>query len=74
MWYGRKGIKRIIKKVCGSFFCIRYYYDSRLDVARKIILGKKCVCDIGEKGGEYRNKNVFLSLEWKMVDAFLCFF
>jgi hypothetical protein len=26
MWYGRKGIKRRIKGVCGSFLHIRYYY------------------------------------------------
>jgi hypothetical protein len=27
-----------------------------LDVARRVILGKKCVCDNGERGGEYGNK------------------
>jgi hypothetical protein len=34
MWDGRKWIRRRIKGVCESFPCIRYYYDSRLDVAR----------------------------------------
>jgi hypothetical protein len=56
MWYGRKGIRRRIKGVCGSFPCIQYYYDSKLDVVRRIVLGKECVCDIGKKGGEYGNK------------------
>jgi hypothetical protein len=49
MWYGGKGIRRRIKGVCESFPCIQYYYDSRLNVDKRIGLGKKCVCDIGEK-------------------------
>jgi len=28
-------------------------YDFKLDVAKKILLEKKCVCDIGERGGDY---------------------
>jgi len=31
-------------------------YDFKLDVARKILLENKCVCDIGEKGGDYGNR------------------
>jgi hypothetical protein len=57
MWYGRSGIRRKIKGDCTSksFFYIRDY-DLRLDVVRKVFLGKKFVCDIGEKGGEYGSK------------------
>jgi hypothetical protein len=55
MWYERRGIGREIKGDYGSFPCIRNY-GSRLDVAKKLLLGKKCVCDIGEKGGKYGNR------------------
>jgi hypothetical protein len=39
-----------IRGDCGSFPCIQYYDYFRLDVVRIIFLGKKCVCDMGEKG------------------------
>jgi hypothetical protein len=32
------------------------YCDYRLDVPRRILLGKKCICDIGEKGGKYGSR------------------
>jgi hypothetical protein len=32
------------------------YYDSRLDVARRVLLRKKCVCDIEKRGNKYGNK------------------
>jgi hypothetical protein len=32
------------------------YYDYRLDVAKRIFLGKKSICDIGKKGGKYGNR------------------
>jgi hypothetical protein len=34
-------------------------YDSKLDVAKKILLGKKCVCDIENRVGEYGSKLYF---------------
>jgi len=50
MWYGRKGIRIKIKGDRESIFCsTRKYYDYRLDMVRKNILGKKCVCDIEKK-------------------------
>jgi hypothetical protein len=27
-------------------------YDSRLDVAKRVLLGKKCACNIEDKGGK----------------------
>ncbi len=38
---------------CGSFPLYFRYYDSRLNVVRKILLEKRCVCDIGNVGEEY---------------------
>jgi hypothetical protein len=32
------------------------YYDFKLDVVRKILLRKKCVCDIEERGGNFESK------------------
>jgi hypothetical protein len=57
IWYGRNGIKRRIKGdyTSKSFLCIRDY-DLRLHVVRRVLLGKKYVCDIGEKGREYGSK------------------
>ncbi len=43
------------KGIFGSFPCIKNY-DFKLDVAKRFFLGKKCVCDIGEKGGEYGSR------------------
>jgi hypothetical protein len=31
-----------------------------MDVARKILLENKCVCDIGDKGGDYGNRMYFI--------------
>jgi len=57
IWYGRNGIRRRIKGDCTSksFLCIRDY-DLRLDVVRRVLLGKKYVCEIGERGQEYGSK------------------
>jgi hypothetical protein len=47
MWYGRKGIRMKIKGDYESILCnTRKYYDYRLDMVRKNILGEKCVFDI----------------------------
>ncbi len=35
------------------------YYDSRLDVAKEVLLGKKFICDIEEKGRKYGSKLYF---------------
>ncbi len=40
---------------CESFLL----YDSRLDVVRRIFLGKKCVCDIEKKGEKHGSKLYF---------------
>jgi hypothetical protein len=37
---------------CGRF----EIYDSRMDVVRRVLLGKKCVCDIGMRGGNYGSR------------------
>jgi hypothetical protein len=37
-------------------------------VAKKVFLGKKCVCDIGDKGGKYGNILNFDSCNGKMVE------
>jgi len=50
VWYGRKGITMKIKGDCESILCSTIkYYDYRLDMVRKNILGKKCVFDIEKK-------------------------
>jgi len=36
------------------------YYDSKLDVARRIFLGKKFICDIGEKGRNMDMECIFI--------------
>jgi hypothetical protein len=52
-WYGKRGIKKKIKGDYGSNFpCIQDIMDFRLDVIKRDFLGKKCVCDIGKRGGE----------------------
>ncbi len=40
------------------FFCIQDY-NLKLNVARKVFLGKKCVCGIEKRGREYGNKLYF---------------
>jgi len=35
---------------------LRYYDYSKLDVARIILLGKECVCDIVDRGEEFGSK------------------
>jgi hypothetical protein len=40
-WYGRRKIRRRIKRDCGSFPCIQDYDYFRLDVARIYIFGKE---------------------------------
>jgi hypothetical protein len=44
-------------------------YDSSLDVAWKILLGKKCVCDIRDRDGKYGNILNFDSCNGKMVES-----
>jgi hypothetical protein len=39
--------------------CLKYY-DSKLDVARRIFLGKKFICDIGEKGRNMDMECIFI--------------
>jgi hypothetical protein len=56
VWYGRREIRKKIRGDCGSFPCIQDYDYFRLDVAIIVFLGKKCVCDMGEKGGKYGNR------------------
>jgi hypothetical protein len=34
-------------------------YDSKLDVAKKVLFGKKCVCDSEKRVGEYGSKLYF---------------
>ncbi len=59
VWYGRREIiQRKIKGDCGSFFYIQYY-NFILDMARKVLLGKKCVCDIKEIGRKHGSKLYF---------------
>jgi hypothetical protein len=59
VWYGRRGmIRKKIKGDYGSFFYIQDY-NFRLDVVRKVLLGKKCVCDIEKKGRKYGSKFYF---------------
>ncbi len=50
VWYGRREIRRRIRGDFGSFPCIQDYDYSKLDMARIVFLGKKCVCDMGEYG------------------------
>ncbi len=53
LWCGKRGIKKKLKGDCGSNFpCIRDIMDFKLDVIRRVFLGKKCVCDIGKRGGK----------------------
>jgi hypothetical protein len=62
----RKSRKIWTQPLCGQYtFWVSYLsfeendygsiplYDFRLDVARRILLGKKCVCDIRNIGGKY---------------------
>ncbi len=35
------------------------HYDSKLDVVRRVLLKKKCVCDIEKRGWESRSKLYF---------------
>jgi len=56
VWYGTREISRRIRGDCGSLPFIQDYDYSRLDVARIFFLGKKCVCDMGERGGEYGSR------------------
>jgi hypothetical protein len=41
-----------------------HYLYFRLGVARKVLFGKKCVCDLGEREGEYGR------LSWFFIDVF----
>jgi hypothetical protein len=52
----------------------RRYYDFKLDVAKRVLLGKKCVCDIEKRGGKYGNKLYFdyCNRKW-LMDEFSCF-
>jgi hypothetical protein len=42
-------------------------YDYRLDVAKKVLLGKKCVCDIEDRGGMYESILYFDSCNGKWL-------
>jgi hypothetical protein len=48
-------------------------YDSKLDVVRRVLLGKKCVCDIGDKGGKYGNILYFDSCNEKWLKVYHIF-
>jgi hypothetical protein len=43
-------------------------YDSKLDVARRVLLGKKCVCEIENRDEKYGNSLYFDSCNKKMVE------
>jgi hypothetical protein len=59
VWSSRKGIKIRIKGDCGSFPWYIRKIDFRLDVVKKVLLGKNYVCDIEKRGGEYGGKLYF---------------
>jgi hypothetical protein len=43
VWYGKKGIRRRIKKGLWIIHLDLKDYDFKLDVTRRVLLGKKCV-------------------------------
>ncbi len=45
-------------------------YDYRLDAVRIILLGKKCVCEIEDKGGKYGNILYFDSCNRKWLKVY----
>ncbi len=51
---------------CASFLCMIY----RLDVVRKVLLGKKCVCDIRYRGGKNGNILYFESYNGKWLKVY----
>ncbi len=46
------------------------YYDSILDVDRRVLFKKKCVCDIGERGGDYASRMYFYHCNEKWLMDF----
>jgi hypothetical protein len=45
-----------------------------LDVPRRVPLGKKCVCDIEERGGKYWRKSYFHFVRFMDFHGFLLVF
>ncbi len=45
-------------------------YDSRLNVIKRGFLGKKCVCDIEDRGGKYENILYFDSCNGKWLKIY----
>jgi hypothetical protein len=55
------------KKGLGVIPLYSKYYDFRLDVDRRVLFKKKCVCDIGERGGEYGSRMYFYHCNGKWL-------
>ncbi len=57
VWYGRRGDYEEDKNGLWIIPLYSKYYDSTLDVIKRIYLGEKvCTCDIGVKGDKYVSK------------------
>jgi hypothetical protein len=54
----------------GRRFWIILLYDFRLDVVKKFFLGKKCVCEIEDRGGKYGNILYFDSYNRKWLKVY----
>jgi hypothetical protein len=73
VWYGRRGIKRRIKKDCGSFLCILNIIIIVWMWLKKFFWGKNVYVALKRKEKNIF-KNVFLSLQWKVIDGFSLLF
>ncbi len=74
VWYGRNEIGMKIKTDCESIlWCMEKYYDLKLNMIKKVFWGKKCVCDIGERGKKYGNKLYFDNCNGKWLMDFHIF-
>jgi hypothetical protein len=67
VWYGRRGIKRRIKK---GLWIIPLKEYLKLDVVKRVFSRKKCVSHIGKRGREYGNKIYFYHYNGKWLMDF----
>jgi hypothetical protein len=72
VWEKRDYLKED-KRGLWIFFCIQDY-NFKLNVVRKVFLGKKCVCGIEEKEREYGNKLYFDYFNGKWLMYFHVFY
>lgn len=72
---GNKRIKMKIKEDC-EFIFLEYStdYSFRLDVPRRVLLEKKCVCDIEKIRRKYRIKSYFHFVRFINFHGYLLMF